>query len=107
MQSSHEMELPIQAIQFKKGALVFRAINHPLRRQILQLLHENGRMTVTQLFIKLRLEQSVTSQHLAILRKALLVNRERQGKFIFYSTNYQRLKHVHQIAELILHSHSS
>jgi len=98
MHTSNENELPIEVIQIKKAALVFRAINHPLRRQLLQLLHQNVRMTVTEIYIKLRLEQSVASQHLAILRKAGMVNTERQGKFIFYSVNYQRLKQVHQIA---------
>ena len=92
MQTANDNELPIEAIQVKKGALVFRAINHPLRRQMLQLLHENARMTVTEIFIKLRLEQSVASQHLAILRKAGMVSTERHGKFIFYSINYQRIK---------------
>jgi DNA-binding transcriptional ArsR family regulator len=102
MQLLNENELPIETLQIKKGALVFRAINHPLRRQMLELLHQNVRMTVTEVFIKLRLEQSVASQHLAILRKAAMVNTERQGKFIFYSVNYQRIKQVHQIAAEII-----
>jgi DNA-binding transcriptional ArsR family regulator len=102
MQLLNENELPIETLQIKKGALVFRAINHPLRRQMLELLHQNVRMTVTEIFIKLRLEQSVASQHLAILRKAAMVNTERQGKFIFYSVNYQRIKQVHQIAAEII-----
>ena len=103
MQTTNSNELIIEVIQIKKAALIFRAVNHPLRRQILQLLHQNGRMTVTEVFIKLRLEQSVASQHLAILRKAGFVLTERQGKFIFYSVNYQRLKQIHQVAEDIIH----
>ena len=104
MNTSNDNELPIEVIQVKKAALIFRAINHPLRKQMLQLLHENVRMTVTEIFIKLRLEQSVASQHLAVLRKAGMVNTERQGKFIFYSVNYQRIKQVHQVAgEFVSH----
>jgi DNA-binding transcriptional ArsR family regulator len=102
MQTTNQNELIIEVIQIKKAALIFRAVNHPLRRQILQLLHQNGRMTVTEVFIKLRLEQSVASQHLAILRKAGFVLTERQGKFIFYSVNYQRIKQIHQVAEDII-----
>jgi DNA-binding transcriptional ArsR family regulator len=94
----NDKELDLEYNQIKKAAMVFRAINHPLRRQILQLLHEHGRMTVTEVFIKLRLEQSVASQHLAILRKVMMVNAERQGKFIFYSVNYQRVKQIHKTA---------
>ena len=95
-------ELNIEILQIKKAALVLRAVNHKLRQLILNLIHQNGRMTVTSLYIKLRLEQSVTSQHLAILRKAGVVQTERQGKFIFYSVGYERIKQIHQVAaELI------
>ena len=98
-------ELQIEAISLKKAALVFRAINHKLRQQMLQIIHQSGRITVTELYIKLRLEQSVASQHLAILRKAGFVNTERDGKFMFYSINYQRVKEVERSAtELILNS---
>jgi DNA-binding transcriptional ArsR family regulator len=95
---SNEQELSIEVNQIKKAAMVFRAINHPLRRQLMQLLHQHARMTVTEIFIKLRLEQSVASQHLAILRKAGFVTTERQGKFIFYAVSYPRVKQIHQLA---------
>lgn len=70
--------------EVRKAVLVLRAINHKLRQQILDLLEENQKMTVTDLYIKLRLEQSVASQHLAILRRAGVVATDRNGKFIYY-----------------------
>lgn len=102
MSTSTQKELVLETVQIKKAALVLRAINHNLRRHMLQLLHQNARMTVTQIYVKLRLEQSVASQHLAILRRASLVNTERQGKFIFYSVNYPRLKQVQDLAGVLL-----
>ena len=84
----------IETIQLKKAALIFRAINHPLRQQILQLLHNQQKMSVTSLYVKLRLEQSVASQHLAILRRVGFVTTEREGKKVFYSVNYKRLEFV-------------
>ena len=95
-------ELKIDVIQLKKAALILRAINHKLRQQILKLIHQNGRMTVTEIYVKLRLEQSVASQHLAILRKAGYVSTLRDGKFIFYSVNYSRLDQVHSIVHDLL-----
>ena len=95
-------ELKIDVIQLKKAALILRAINHKLRQQILKLVHQNGKMTVTEIYVKLRLEQSVASQHLAILRKAGYVNTLRDGKFIFYSVNYTRLDQVHNIVHELL-----
>jgi DNA-binding transcriptional ArsR family regulator len=102
MNQTNELSLHIDIVPLKKAALIYRALNHQLRQQILRLIHQHQRITVTELYIKLRLEQSVASQHLAILRKAGLVVNERNGKFIFYSVNYQRIKHVHaRAAELI------
>ena len=95
-------ELKIDVIQLKKAALILRAVNHKLRQQILKLIHQNGKMTVTEIYVKLRLEQSVASQHLAILRKAGYVNTLRDGKFIFYSVNYSRLDQVHSIVHDLL-----
>jgi len=97
-----ENELHIEILQLKKAALIYRAVNHQLRQQMLHLLHRNLRMTVTEIYIKLRLEQSVASQHLAILRKSGFVNTLRDGKHIFYSVNYQRLKEVEQNAKALI-----
>ena len=80
----------------KKAALVLRAVNHKLRQQILKLIDEHGRVTVTELYVKMRLEQSVASQHLAILRKAGFVKTDRDGKFIYYSVNIDRMDEVNQ-----------
>jgi DNA-binding transcriptional ArsR family regulator len=64
-----ETELKIEMLQLKKAALILRSVNHKLRQQILKLIHQNGKMTVTEIYVQLRLEQSVASQHLAILPK--------------------------------------
>jgi DNA-binding transcriptional ArsR family regulator len=94
-------DLPINEVQLKKAAHIIRALNHKLRQQIIRLIHENGRMTVTDIYVKLHMEQSVASQHLAILRTAGYVNTEREGKFIFYSVNYSRIKEINQTSELL------
>jgi DNA-binding transcriptional ArsR family regulator len=100
-----EKALEIDTLRLKKAALVLRAINHPLRQQILQLLHKNERMAVTALYVKLKLEQSEASQHLAILRRAGFVKAQRDGQQVFYSVNYTRLKdlteHVNALVETI------
>ena len=96
------VELQIETFNLKKAALTFRAVNNKIRLQILQILHENSKMTVTSLYIKLRLDQSATSQHLAVLRKSGFVNTERDGKCIYYSINYKRLEELHDSAEELL-----
>ncbi len=83
----------------RKAVLVLRAVNHKLRQSIVQLLEENKRLTVTEIYVKLRLEQSVASQHLAILRRAGVVITERDGKYIFYSLNHDRIAEIAQLVE--------
>jgi DNA-binding transcriptional ArsR family regulator len=94
--------LKVDLLNVKKAALILRAVNHKLRQQILKLIDEHGRMTVTEIYVKLRLEQSVASQHLAILRKAGFVKTDREGKFIYYSVNTDRLKELNQFVEELL-----
>ncbi len=60
----------VDFVNLKKAAMILRALNHKLRQQIVKLIDENKRLTVTEIYVKLRLEQSVASQHLAILRRS-------------------------------------
>lgn len=94
--------LKVDLLNVKKASLVLRAINHKLRQQILKLIDEQGKITVTEIYVKLRLEQSVASQHLAILRKAGFVNTERDGKFIYYTINASRIEELNQFVESLL-----
>lgn len=85
--------------ELRKAVLVLRAVNHKLRQRIINLLEEGKSMTVTDIYIKLRLEQSVASQHLAILRRAGVVWTERQGKYIYYSLDKDRLEQISKLVE--------
>jgi DNA-binding transcriptional ArsR family regulator len=94
--------IPLDYHAVKKASLILRSINHKLRQQILQLINENGQMTVTEIYVKLRLEQSVASQHLAILRRSNIVKTTREGKFIWYSVNHDRLLEVNEFVTQLL-----
>ena len=94
--------LKVDLLNVKKAALILRAINHKLRQQILKLIDEQGKITVTEIYVKLRLEQSVASQHLAILRKAGFVKTDRDGKFIYYTINAARLEELNKFVESLL-----
>jgi DNA-binding transcriptional ArsR family regulator len=97
-----EGTLKIDLLELKKAAIILRALNHKLRQQILRLIDENKKITVTDIYIKLRLEQSVASQHLAILRKAGFVKTSREGKYIYYSINPERLNEVMRYTSQLL-----
>lgn len=89
--------LPLEPLLYRKGILTIRAINHPLRQQMLKLIHHRGRATVTEIYTKLRLEQSVASQQLGILRNAGYVTTQRDGKLIYYSVNIKMLDEANRV----------
>ena len=82
--------LRLDFIHMKKSMLILRAINHKLRQQILKMIDESGKMTVTELYVKLRLEQSVASQHLAILREKGVLLTRKDANRVFYRVGDQR-----------------
>ncbi len=100
--SDNGVSLKVDLLNVKKAALTLRALNHKLRQEILKLIDEHGKVTVTELYVKLRLEQSVASQHLAILRKAGFVKTTRDGKFIYYSVNVDRMQDLNKFVEQLL-----
>ena len=88
--------------EIKKVEQVFHAITHPLRKRILQLLEEKQQVRVTDIYVYLRIEQSVASFHLRILRDAKFVVTERKGKSIFYKPNYANLTKLEKIVDEVI-----
>lgn len=80
--------------KLEHAAEVMRALTHDLRLQILSFIDKNKNINVNKIYNTLGLEQSITSQHLRILRLANIVTHERQGKQIFYSINYDYINSI-------------
>ena len=98
---SKEKGLEIHLDELKKAALTLRAINHKIRQNILNLIDKNKEITVSEIYYRLKLEQSLTSAHLAVLRKAGIVVTRRQGQSIHYSINYDHIRQIEHGARLI------
>lgn len=71
----------------------FRAVAHPVRRRVLDLLREHRR-TVTELFEAFHISQQAFSQHLRILRTSGLVRQRRRGRYRVYSLDPTKLKAI-------------
>ncbi len=82
-------KVTFQNEKLQLSAELMRALAHPLRLKILGLIDGHGTINVNQIYSTLKIEQSITSQHLRILRSANVLNAKREGKFIHYSINYQ------------------
>lgn len=99
MNSIVQPELRIDYQILRKSVLILRAVNHKLRQEMIKIIEAEGKITVTELYIKLRLEQSVASQHLALLRRAGVVITTREGKFIYYSVDKSRIKEISRLLQ--------
>ena len=92
-----DRELRIDYQIMRRSVMVLRAVNHKLRQEMILLIDKEGKMTVTDLYVKLKLEQSVASQHLALLRRAGVVVTSRDGKYIYYSVDHERMNEISRL----------
>lgn len=65
---------------------IFKALGDPTRREIIQLLREKD-LTPSEILEKIKISQPTLSHHLDILKRANLIDGEREGQFIRYSLN--------------------
>ena len=77
-----------------EGYEVLRSISHDLRLRIVTLINDLEKVSVNEIYKTLNLEQSITSQHLKVLRDSKIVETKREGKMIFYSLNHEKLLKV-------------
>lgn len=65
---------------------LFKALNDPIRRDILKYLREQD-LTAGEIADRFDISKPSISHHLELLRNAGLVTSEKQGQFIYYSIN--------------------
>jgi len=71
------------------SAELMRALAHPLRLKILEFIDGFGQTNVRKIYRALDLEQSITSQHLKILKLSGVLNAVKDGKYVYYDINYE------------------
>ena len=92
MKKSTAVTMDLRKLSEASGIL--KAISHPLRLGIVNLLHDGSRMNVTEIFTEMQIEQAVASHHLSILKDRGVVAAQRNGKNIFYSLKHPQLSQV-------------
>jgi DNA-binding transcriptional ArsR family regulator len=80
--------------EVRAASRVLRAVNHQLRRDILSLLDRKKEMTVSQIWGALKIEQSVCSSHLGILRREGIVGVRQVHKSRYYYLDRARLQEI-------------
>ena len=95
-------DFPLDLYLYKGIAAITRAVNNKLRQKMLHTIHKKGRLTVTELKVEMKIEQSSTSTHLKVLREAGFVVAKREGQNVYYSIDYKRLNEVQGIFKKLL-----
>ena len=65
----------------------FKALNDPVRRQILELLKNGKKKTAGDIASHFDMTQATVSYHLSILKKADLLREEKVKNYIYYTLN--------------------
>ncbi len=85
------MNTPLRLPHLAISQQLLRALVNPLRYKMLQYIAQNERVGVEQIYTDLKLNESICSQQLKILREQRIVFTERKGKQVLYSVNTNRL----------------
>jgi ArsR family transcriptional regulator len=75
----------INVSKLELAASKLRAISHPMRIAIIDLLTKHKELSVTEIYETLNIEQATASHHLNILKNKGVLRSHRNGKKIFYS----------------------
>jgi DNA-binding transcriptional ArsR family regulator len=87
------------------NAELFRALGHPVRVRVLELLRTHQEMSVRDLQATLQIESRGASQHLSAMRRQGLLATRRQGTSVFYRVRDPRAFQLLVLARQILTSH--
>jgi DNA-binding transcriptional ArsR family regulator len=86
------MEIDPESLE--RAAAMLKAIAHPMRISIIGALENGTKLTVTEIYKTLGIEQSIASHHLGILRDKGVLSSKREGKNIYYFLKHENLKTI-------------
>ena len=76
---------------FTLAAEMLKAMAPPMRINIVSFLEDNQKLTVTEIYEHLGIEQAVTSHHLGILKSKGVLTSIREGKNTYYFLKHSGL----------------
>jgi ArsR family transcriptional regulator len=84
------------------NAELFRALGHPVRIRVLELLRARKEMSVRELQGALQIEPGAASQHLSAMRRPPLLATRRRGTSVFYRVRDPRTFQLLDLARQVL-----
>lgn len=87
---------------YEMQAELCKTLSNPKRLEILDILKEAGEICVNELAERLEIPKANTSQHLAVLRQAGVVNTRKDGINVYYSLRSQKITEACSLTRTIL-----
>ena len=84
----------IELKKLENASEMLKAIAHPMRIAIVNMLSDDTTLTVTEIHEALNIEQAVASHHLSILKNKGVLISVRNGKNSNYKLKYPRLAQI-------------
>lgn len=102
--------MPEQSETFSPNSFAFleaatetlRAVAHPHRLLIVDMLHHEKAMNVTEIYERLGIEQAVASHHLRIMKDRGIVSVRRDGKNSYYGLTNEAWYEILRVLEAVL-----
>lgn len=93
-----DLALRIDETYAEQLSIVFKALSHPVRLQILDLISQGGgEVCVCDIDSHFGLSQPTLSHHIKVLREAGLIQSEQNGVWIFHRINPTALETVNTL----------
>ena len=84
-------------------ANLFKALAHPARIRVLEILSANARpTTVSEILADTEIEPTLLSQHLAVLKRHQVVRAQRVGNAVYYDLAHPSISDLLVIARTFL-----
>ncbi len=88
LEEEGQLNFPLDYAGIRKTLILLRSVNHKIRQRIIEIIGRGKKIVVTDICNELNLDQSG------------VVQTERQGKFIFYFLNVEKLYHIQSLVQL-------
>lgn len=79
-----EIQSRFEFKELERVAYILKAVAHPIRLQIVDILSQGEKLSVTEIYESLETEQSLTSHHLTKMKDRGILGQMKEGKHVYY-----------------------
>ncbi len=81
----------VEVVKLEKMASILKAISHPFRLEIIQILETKEPQSVAEILEQMEIEQSLLSHHLIKMKDKGVLGSHRKGRNIYYHLAFKEV----------------